>query len=150
MKSVKTYDELLDSLTKEKFIECYERFLGKSKEESKELFKEYGLDVDSGLIDELIDRFKGVEAIQLEELDSVAGGTCYRNGFDGQYRPVVMVGNECDLFVPQFERSRGIAPKCERCKYYSYNVNGVRISLVSAYCTHDSRIKGHDHIHGEQ
>ena len=150
MKSVKTYDELLKSLTKEKFIECYERFLGKSKEQAKELFREYGLDVEDGFIDELIERFKGVEPMQLEELDSVSGGTCYRSGWDGQFRPVVMVTNECDLFVPQYERSRGCTPLCERCKYYSYNVNGVRITAVSAYCTHDSRIEGHDHINGEE
>lgn len=149
MKLVKTYDELLKSLTKEEILEFYEKFLGKNHEQVKELFKEYDLDVDDDLIDELIERFNGIEELSTEQLENVSGGTCYRSGWDGQYRPVVMVNNACDHFEPQYARSKGISPLCERCKYYSYNVNGIRITAFSGYCTNEYRIKGHDDIHGD-
>lgn len=146
MKFIKTYEELISSMTKEEIIEFYGKFLGKKHEEIKELFKEYGLDVDGDLIDALIERFNGVETISAEELDHVSGGTCYRSGWDGKYRPVVTVFNACQHFDPPYARSRGCEPSCERCKFYSYNVNGIRISAMSAYCTNDYRIKGHDDI----
>lgn len=145
MNSIKTYDKLLQSLTKEELLEVYEKSIGKNNEQIKELFKEYNLDIDDELINELNKRFEGVEQLSMEELDYVSGGTCYRSGWDGQYRPVVTVFNLCQHYEPPYARGGG-SECCESCKYYSYNVNGIRISLMSAYCTNKYRIKGHDDI----
>lgn len=33
---------------------------------------------------------------------------------------------------------------CGNCQYYSYRVNGERITAVSGWCTHSNRLEGSD------
>ena len=80
-----------------------------------------------------------------EELDNVTGGTCYGDGWDGKDRPIVTDSNACGLYEAYHGHTEWTVG-CFNCKYCSYRVDGVIITEISAYCTNDKRIEGHDII----
>ena len=84
---------------------------------------------------------KQAQELSEEELENVTGGcTTYGNGWDGKNRPITTIGNSCGYFAMLEGYSMRNSPECRICKFYSENVDGKRISIVSAWCTNDNRI----------
>lgn len=81
-----------------------------------------------------------------EELDNVAGGTCYGDGWDGVERPIVSGFNTCGYFQ-RLDVTFDV--NCSNCWFYSGRVNGKTISGVSGWCTHPNRIKGRDKVNSD-
>lgn len=148
MIQINTYKEFLSSKPKKELSLIYYDCLGKKREEIRQIFLEHDIEISDKLIDEFLEDNKGVSALSEDTLQATSGGTIYENGWDGVYRPIVTILNNCYLFQKDLN-----APDdeiCENCCHYSYNKNGVRISLFSGWCTRHNRVKGHDVVNGEE
>lgn len=86
--------------------------LGKSPEEIKALLKSYGVEVSNIAANECYELIKDINVVSDEELDNVAGGSCYSkstydslgisvdgiHGQKGSYHPLITtIGNSCKL-----------------------------------------------------
>ena len=107
-----TLKEIEDALSYENLCKYTDEVMGKSKEEIKEILKSHNIEASDFAVDECYDYIKDITAISEEELENVAGGSCYSSdtfaslGFDpslfyGQqshYHPLITtIGNSCKL-----------------------------------------------------
>lgn len=118
-----------------------------TKEELLKLAKLEEIDLSDEAANTLIASFKSNNGeLSDQELDNVAGGTCYGNGWDGIYRPIVTDTNNCKFFTVVYIGNDSWSRICPNCTYYSKNneKNSKGISVFSGWCTHSDRIKGKD------
>lgn len=130
----KTRKEIIDALEEKDLNEYGKKAVGKSPEEIVEIFKEGNIDISIDAAKECFDYLKSVDVIEDEELDNVAGGTCYssgavdpRPGHDHTERPyvIVTIGNSCIAWEDT----------CTTCKHHF-------VGTPSWYCS--IRWKGHE------
>lgn len=117
----------------------------KTKEELAQLAKDENVKLSEEDIRRYFENSTKTGELSDDELDNVAGGTCYGDGWDGVDRPVVTDSNVCGLYSAYYGHIEWPAI-CPNCTYYSGRVNGVTISAFSGYCTHKDRVKGKDVI----
>ena len=118
----------------------------KSKEELLEFAKNENFELSDDEAEKVMATIKSNGQLSDDELENVTGGTCYGDGWDGIDRAIVTHDNCCRLFEPGGKWDPPYAMICANCKYYSYRVNGKRISAFSAWCTHNDRREDHDVI----
>ncbi len=68
-----------------------------------------------------------------EELDNIAGGTCYHNN-----KKVVTEMHSCSNFEPNMYARRDCKPMCKEC-YYSHRDNSSIATRMRLYCMYDKR-----------
>lgn len=118
----------------------------KTKEELLDLARSENVELSDKEVENIMSSFKSEGQLSDDELENVTGGTCYGDGWDGKDRPIVTETNCCRLFEPAGKWDPPYDMICPNCKYYSYRVNGKRISALSGWCTNDNRLEGHDVI----
>lgn len=75
-----TLKEIQDALSDKQLYMYADKAEGKTPEEVVEMFKTDNIDISIEAAKEGIDYLKGVEIVSDEELENVAGGTCYSSG----------------------------------------------------------------------
>lgn len=117
-----------------------------SKEELLALAKSENIELCDEDADKLIPFIGTNKELSDDELDNVAGGTCYGDGWDGTDRPIVTDSNSCGLYKVVAGGKPSWSVICPNCMYYSGRVDGKTISAFSGWCTNPDRIEGHDVI----
>lgn len=123
-----------------------------TKEELQELAKSENIELSDADINSFLASSDTNKELSDEELENVNGGcTTYGDGWDNISRPIVTRDNSCGLYKKAENYTAGSAAICVSCKYYSYNhpTKPKRITLVSAWCTNDDRIEGHDVVNDD-
>ena len=107
-----TLKEMQETLSYDDLCKYANESLGKSSEEIKELLKSYGVEVSDSTANECYEFIKGIDVVSDEELENVAGGSCYssetfeslglepcyRYPLNKNYHPLITTyGNSCKL-----------------------------------------------------
>ena len=98
-----TLKEIQDALSDKQLYMYADKAEGKTPEEVVEMFKTDNIEISIEAAKEGIDYLKGVEIVSDEELENVAGGTCYSSGvkdpLTGRNRKYAIVSpaNSCPI-----------------------------------------------------
>ena len=108
-----TLKEMQEALSYTDLCKYADESLGKSAEEIKEILKSHDIEVTDSTANECYEFMKGINVLSEEELDNVAGGSCYSadtydslgisfsdiRGQQGHYHPLITtIGNSCKLY----------------------------------------------------
>ena len=103
------------------------------------------------ILESIDEEFCDAGDIEEVEYEGENGVTSYGNGYDGKYRPIILlnVGHNCPKYTfDDIHFTFNGGDDCETCKYYSWNCEPKkRITRVSGWCCNDARIKGDDFLH---
>ena len=94
----------------------------KSVEELLKLAEEYGYEISKEEAEEIYAELNQARELSDEELENVAGGSCYSKDNHGLL--IVTLGNTCDGYVK--ETTELIPGTCHSCKH--------RIGFTPSYC----------------
>ena len=100
----------------------------KDDESMNEFLAKHGCDASSENLKEFMN--KGSSELNDDELDDVAGGTCY----DDYGRPIVTVGNTCDYWTADDKKEHTFYG-CANCEY----IGSHRTSIWAFVCNHPKR-----------
>ena len=125
----KTLKELQEALSDEALYKYADKAADKNAEEIIEMLKSDNIEISIEAAKECVDCLKGIEIISNEELENVAGGTCYSKGIaapNGIVRDYVIVtfDNSCPGATWHYNDEFGYYEKdtCSWCTHHFGNV----------------------------